>query len=49
MPTSEKREILTMLTNRDISALTDERVNDLFKKRIGEAVRELEEDLAALS
>lgn len=49
MQTSEKRKILTMLTNRDISALTDERVNELFKKRIGEAVRELEEDLAALS
>jgi len=49
MPTSEKRRILTLLSNRNISTLSDERVDNLFKKRIGEAVRELEEDLAALS
>ncbi len=49
MSTSEKRRILGLLVNQDISILPDARVNELFGRRIGEAVRELEEDLAALS
>ncbi|MGX6571444.1 reverse transcriptase domain-containing protein [Cupriavidus necator] len=49
MPTAEKRRILALLSNRDISMLSDARVDELFKMHISEAVRELEEDLAALS
>lgn len=49
MRTTDKRRILTLLSNRDISTLTDARVDELFKLHISEAVRELEEDLAALS
>ncbi|MFL9966422.1 reverse transcriptase domain-containing protein [Paraburkholderia sediminicola] len=49
MSISEKRHLLGLLTNRDVSALTDDRVETLFRQRIKDAVRELEKDLAALS
>lgn len=49
MSTAQKRRILATISNLDISRLTDEQVNQRFKSRIAQAVRELEEDLAALS
>ncbi|WP_456281197.1 reverse transcriptase/maturase family protein [Cupriavidus sp. JZ107] len=49
MPTAEKRRVLALLSNRDISRLSDTRVDELFKMHISKAVRELEQDLADLS
>ena len=49
MPSYEKREILSLFVKaKTIAQLSDERVDELFKKRIKHAVKELEEDLAGL-
>ena len=49
MPVLERRKILTMLMGRKLDSVSDSKINGLFEMKIGAAVKELEQDLAAVS